>query len=61
MTPSKNPLELVNEKVRQAIADAIVNAGLVAPEEVPAIVLEVPRDKAHGRSEERRVGKECPV
>lgn len=48
MTQSKNPLELVNERVKQAIADAIVNAGLVAPEEVPDIVLEVPRDKAHG-------------
>lgn len=48
MTHSKNPLELVNERVKEAIADAIVNAGLVAPEEVPDIVLEVPRDKAHG-------------
>lgn len=48
MTQSKNPLELVNERVKEAIADAIANAGLVAPEEIPDIVLEVPRDKAHG-------------
>ncbi|AIQ33297.1 arginine--tRNA ligase [Paenibacillus sp. FSL R5-0345] len=48
MTQRKNPLELVNERVKEAIADAIVNAGIVAPEEVPDIVLEVPRDKAHG-------------
>jgi arginyl-tRNA synthetase len=48
MTQSKNPLEIVNERVREAIADAIVNAGIVSPEEVPDIVLEVPRDKAHG-------------
>ncbi|MNO46445.1 Arginine--tRNA ligase [compost metagenome] len=48
MTQRKNPLELVNERVKEAIADAIVNAGIVAPEEIPDIVLEVPRDKAHG-------------
>jgi arginyl-tRNA synthetase len=48
MTQRKNPLELVNERVKEAIVDAIVNAGIVAPEEVPDIVLEVPRDKAHG-------------
>lgn len=48
MTQRKNPLKLVNERVKEAIADAIVNAGIVAPEEVPDIVLEVPRDKAHG-------------
>ncbi|AIQ21505.1 arginine--tRNA ligase [Paenibacillus sp. FSL H7-0737] len=48
MTQRKNPLELVNERVKEAVADAIVNAGIVAPEEVPDIVLEVPRDKAHG-------------
>lgn len=48
MTQRKNPLELVNERVKEAIADAIVNAGIVAPEEVPDIVLEVPRDKTHG-------------
>ncbi|MBT2292279.1 arginine--tRNA ligase [Paenibacillus albidus] len=48
MTQSQNPLELINERVKEAIADAIVAAGLVAREELPAIVLEVPKDKAHG-------------
>ncbi|GGG09732.1 arginine--tRNA ligase [Paenibacillus albidus] len=48
MTQSQNPLELINERVKEAIADAIVAAGLVAREELPALVLEVPKDKAHG-------------
>lgn len=48
MTQSQNPLELINERVKEAIANAIVAAGLVAREEIPGIVLEVPRDKAHG-------------
>lgn len=48
MTQSQNPLELINEQVKEAIANAIVAAGLVAREEIPAIVLEVPRDKSHG-------------
>jgi arginyl-tRNA synthetase len=48
MTQIQNPLELVNERVKEAIADAVVAAGLVTREELPAIVLEVPKDKAHG-------------
>ncbi|MFE4714600.1 MULTISPECIES: arginine--tRNA ligase [unclassified Paenibacillus] len=48
MTQSQNPLELINERVKEAIADAVVAAGLVAREDLPAIVLEVPRDKEHG-------------
>ncbi|WP_410513018.1 arginine--tRNA ligase [Paenibacillus sp. BR2-3] len=48
MTQIQNPLELVNERVKEAIADAVVAAGLVTREELPVIVLEVPKDKAHG-------------
>lgn len=48
MTQSQNPLQLVNERVREAIADAVVAAGLVEREQIPAIVLETPKDKAHG-------------
>ncbi|ASA25085.1 arginine--tRNA ligase [Paenibacillus donghaensis] len=48
LTDQSNPLEQVNERVKEAIADAIVAAGLVAREELPAIVLEVPKDKAFG-------------
>lgn len=48
MTHSKDPLELINERVKEVIADAVVAAGLVTREELPAIVLEVPKDKAHG-------------
>ncbi|QWU16391.1 arginyl-tRNA synthetase [Paenibacillus sophorae] len=48
MTQSPNPLALINERVKEAIADAVVAAGLVQREELPAIVLEVPKDKAHG-------------
>ncbi|MBB6670575.1 arginine--tRNA ligase [Cohnella nanjingensis] len=43
-----NVLEQAHETLRAAIADAIVQAGIVAREDVPAIVIEVPRDKAHG-------------
>lgn len=48
MTQSLNPLQLAHERVKEAIADAVVAAGLVSREELPAIVLEVPKDKAHG-------------
>ncbi|MFD1776504.1 arginine--tRNA ligase [Paenibacillus rhizophilus] len=48
MKQSQNPLALINERVKEAIADAVVTAGLVQREELPSIVLEVPKDKAHG-------------
>lgn len=43
-----NPLEQVNQNLKDALIEAIVTAELVGREEVPAIVLEVPKDKAHG-------------
>lgn len=43
-----NVLDRMYETLKEAIAEAIVAGGLVAREEVPAIVLEVPKDKAHG-------------
>ncbi|MFD3261825.1 arginine--tRNA ligase [Paenibacillus lentus] len=43
-----NPLEQINQSVKEAILNAVVAAGLAARDEVPAIVLEVPKDKAHG-------------
>ncbi|WP_336776777.1 arginine--tRNA ligase [Paenibacillus sp. MMO-58] len=45
---STNVLEQMYEKVKEAIADAAVAGGLAAREELPAFVLEVPKDKAHG-------------
>ncbi|MCF2941422.1 arginine--tRNA ligase [Paenibacillus alkaliterrae] len=36
------------EQVKTAVADAAAAAGLAAREELPAIVLEVPKDKTHG-------------
>ncbi|AWB42881.1 arginine--tRNA ligase [Paenibacillus sp. CAA11] len=45
---TKNPLEQVHEAVKEAVVSAIVAAGLAAKEEIPAIALEVPKDKAHG-------------
>ncbi|WP_151737999.1 arginine--tRNA ligase [Paenibacillus tengchongensis] len=48
MTQSLNPLQLAHERVKEAVAEAVVAAGLVAREELPAITLEVPKDKAHG-------------
>ncbi|WP_068784409.1 arginine--tRNA ligase [Paenibacillus phocaensis] len=43
-----NPLEQMNQALKEAILDAIVSAGLAQREEIPAIVLEVPKEKAHG-------------
>ncbi|MGG1632912.1 arginine--tRNA ligase [Paenibacillus sp. NRS-1760] len=43
-----NVLEKMYEQVKAAIADAAVAAGLAAREELPAFVLEVPKDKSHG-------------
>lgn len=45
---SHNPLEKMNQALKEAILEAIVAAGLAEREELPAIVLEVPKDKAHG-------------
>ncbi|GGA52935.1 arginine--tRNA ligase [Paenibacillus physcomitrellae] len=45
---TQNPLEQINQAVKTAIVDAITAAGLASAEEIPAIVLEVPKDKAHG-------------
>ncbi|WP_020618506.1 arginine--tRNA ligase [Paenibacillus daejeonensis] len=44
----QNVLEQMNERIRVGIADAIVAAGLANREELPVIILEVPRDKSHG-------------
>ncbi|MCA0758283.1 arginine--tRNA ligase [Paenibacillus sp. N4] len=43
-----NVLEKMYEQVKAAIADAADAAGLAAREELPAFVLEVPKDKSHG-------------
>ncbi|MGO4180837.1 arginine--tRNA ligase [Paenibacillus sp. MCAF9] len=43
-----NVLEKMYEQVKAAIADAAVAAGLAAREELPAFVIEVPKDKSHG-------------
>ena len=45
---TRNPLDTINERVSTAIGNAIVAAGIVTQEELPAITLEVPREKSHG-------------
>ena len=45
---TRNPLDLINEQVTKGIQEAIISAGLVTSEEMPSIVLEVPKDKNHG-------------
>jgi arginyl-tRNA synthetase len=45
---SDHVLERIHQRVKDAIADAAVKAGLAAREELPAFVVEVPKDKAHG-------------
>ncbi|MUG68874.1 arginine--tRNA ligase [Paenibacillus campinasensis] len=43
-----NPLDHINSLVAEAVGDAAVAAGLVSREELPQVLLEVPKDKAHG-------------
>jgi len=43
-----NALELQKQKVTEALRQAAVKAGLVPEEELPAVTLEVPKEKAHG-------------
>ncbi|HEY8529386.1 MAG TPA: hypothetical protein VIL22_06865, partial [Paenibacillaceae bacterium] len=44
-----NVLERLNEKVREALAEAAVKAGIAASrEELPPFVVEAPKEKAHG-------------
>ncbi|MEF2968995.1 arginine--tRNA ligase [Paenibacillus sp. M1] len=45
---TQNPLEQINQAVKDAVFEAIATAGLAQREEIPAVVLEVPKDKAHG-------------
>lgn len=43
-----NVLDELYDKVKDAIANAAITAGLAAREELPVFVLEVPKDKTHG-------------
>ncbi|AJY74997.1 arginine--tRNA ligase [Paenibacillus beijingensis] len=43
-----NVLNRLYEQIKEAIADAVVKAGLAEREQLPAFVLEVPKEKAHG-------------
>jgi arginyl-tRNA synthetase len=43
-----NPLEQKKEALKEEIRQAIIATGIVPETEVPEIVLEVPREKAHG-------------
>lgn len=38
----------VSNKVKQAVEEAILRTGLVAREEIPAFIIEVPKNKVHG-------------
>ncbi|WP_010630645.1 arginine--tRNA ligase [Sporolactobacillus vineae] len=41
-------VEQVKQQLKEEIKAAVIRAGLAAPEQVPDVVLEVPKDKAHG-------------
>ncbi|WP_027408058.1 arginine--tRNA ligase [Anoxybacteroides tepidamans] len=43
-----NIVEQVKEQLKEEIKQAVVKAGLAAEHEVPNVILEVPREKAHG-------------
>ncbi|XEC94869.1 arginine--tRNA ligase [Paenibacillus tarimensis] len=48
MNKQEHVLENLHARLKEAIGDAVVKAGLVEPESLPAFVLEVPKEKAHG-------------
>lgn len=41
-------VEQVKQQLKEEIKAAVIRAGLAAPEQVPDVVLEAPKDKAHG-------------
>lgn len=41
-------VEQVKQQLKEEIRAAVIRAGLAAPEQVPDVVLEAPKDKAHG-------------
>ncbi|MDM5228129.1 arginine--tRNA ligase [Cytobacillus sp. NJ13] len=43
-----NIVEQVQDKLKQEIRDAVVKAGLAAEEQIPDVILEIPKEKAHG-------------
>lgn len=43
-----NIVEQMKERMKEEIKRAVVSAGLAKEEEVPDVILEVPREKAHG-------------
>ena len=43
-----NIVEQVQDKLKQEIKDAVVKAGLAAEEQIPDVILEIPKEKAHG-------------
>jgi arginyl-tRNA synthetase len=43
-----NSLEQVKDLVKEEIKAAVLKAGLAAEEQIPSVVLEVPKDKSHG-------------
>ncbi|MCS0670616.1 arginine--tRNA ligase [Cytobacillus firmus] len=43
-----NIVEQVQGKLKQEIKDAVVKAGLAAEEQIPDVILEIPKEKAHG-------------
>ncbi len=43
-----NIVQQTEQKLKTAIQDAVLKAGLADKETIPAIILEQPKDKAHG-------------
>ncbi|MGM0779416.1 MAG: arginine--tRNA ligase [Bacillota bacterium] len=43
-----NIVEQVQGKLKQEIKDAVVKAGLAAEEQIPDVILEIPKEKSHG-------------
>lgn len=48
MNMSTGVIERINQGVIKAIEESILKAGIVTREEMPAFVIEVPKDKTHG-------------
>ncbi|RFB17241.1 arginine--tRNA ligase [Bacillus sp. HNG] len=43
-----NVVDQVKERLKEEVKDAVLKAGLATEEQIPEVVLELPKDKAHG-------------
>lgn len=43
-----NIVDQIKDKLKEEIKQSVIKAGLAAEEQIPEVILELPKDKAHG-------------